>query len=35
MERRDASINDIKIKEGERRYHRNQDGFVEYPLGHP
>ena len=36
MKRRDASINDVKIKENERRYVRNaKTGMVEYPQGHP
>jgi nuclear transport factor 2 (NTF2) superfamily protein len=36
MERRDASINDVKIQAEERRYFRNeQTGLVEYPHGHP
>lgn len=35
MERRDASINDVPIKESERRYFRNNEGLVEYPNGHP
>lgn len=36
MERRDASINDVPIKESERRYFRsNETGLVEYPNGHP
>lgn len=36
MERRDASINDVPIKQSERRYFRNKDtGLVEYPHGHP
>lgn len=35
METRDASINDVPIKESERRYFRNKDGVVEYKYGHP
>lgn len=36
MEGRDASINDVPIKESERRYWRNKEtGLVEYPKGHP
>lgn len=35
MARRDASINDVRIKESERRYFRNKDGVVEFPFGHP
>lgn len=36
MQRRDASINDVRIKESERRYIRNpKTGLVEFPQGHP
>jgi nuclear transport factor 2 (NTF2) superfamily protein len=36
MQRRDASINDVRIKESDRRYIRNpKTGLVEFPQGHP
>lgn len=36
MQRRDASINDVRIKASDRRYIRNpKTGLVEFPQGHP
>ena len=36
MQRRDASINDVRINASDRRYIRNpKTGLVEFPLGHP